>query len=44
VLVERLLSDRDRLVEMSAAMKRLAREDAADRIAEEVIELAAAGR
>ena len=43
-LVEALLEDDARLEEMRAAMKRLAREDAADRIAEELIELAAAGR
>lgn len=43
-LVEALLDDDARLGQMSAAMKRLAREDAADRIAEELIELAATRR
>jgi UDP-N-acetylglucosamine--N-acetylmuramyl-(pentapeptide) pyrophosphoryl-undecaprenol N-acetylglucosamine transferase len=43
-LVESLLGDDARLDEMRKAMKRLAREDAADRIAEELIELAAARR
>jgi UDP-N-acetylglucosamine--N-acetylmuramyl-(pentapeptide) pyrophosphoryl-undecaprenol N-acetylglucosamine transferase len=43
-IVESLLADKARLDEMSAAMKRLAHEDAADRIAEEVLELAAARR
>jgi UDP-N-acetylglucosamine--N-acetylmuramyl-(pentapeptide) pyrophosphoryl-undecaprenol N-acetylglucosamine transferase len=43
-LVESLLGDEPRLREMGEAMQRLAREDAADRIAEELIELAAARR
>jgi UDP-N-acetylglucosamine--N-acetylmuramyl-(pentapeptide) pyrophosphoryl-undecaprenol N-acetylglucosamine transferase len=43
-VVESLLADGARLDEMSEAMRRLAREDAADRIAEELIELAAARR
>jgi UDP-N-acetylglucosamine--N-acetylmuramyl-(pentapeptide) pyrophosphoryl-undecaprenol N-acetylglucosamine transferase len=43
-IVEALLEDDARLETMRAAMKRLAREDAAARIAEELIELAAAGR
>jgi UDP-N-acetylglucosamine--N-acetylmuramyl-(pentapeptide) pyrophosphoryl-undecaprenol N-acetylglucosamine transferase len=43
-LVESLLDDEARLREMGAAMRRLAREDAADEIAKELIELAAAGR
>jgi UDP-N-acetylglucosamine--N-acetylmuramyl-(pentapeptide) pyrophosphoryl-undecaprenol N-acetylglucosamine transferase len=43
-LVESLLGDEERLREMSEAMRRLAREDAADRIAEELIALAAARR
>jgi UDP-N-acetylglucosamine--N-acetylmuramyl-(pentapeptide) pyrophosphoryl-undecaprenol N-acetylglucosamine transferase len=43
-IVETLLADETRLEEMSAAMKRLAREDAAETIAEELIQLAAAGR
>jgi UDP-N-acetylglucosamine--N-acetylmuramyl-(pentapeptide) pyrophosphoryl-undecaprenol N-acetylglucosamine transferase len=43
-LVESLLGDEARLREMGEAMRRLAREDAADRIAEELIELAAARR
>jgi UDP-N-acetylglucosamine--N-acetylmuramyl-(pentapeptide) pyrophosphoryl-undecaprenol N-acetylglucosamine transferase len=42
--VESLLADSARLEQMSEAMRRLAREDAADRIAEELIELAAARR
>jgi UDP-N-acetylglucosamine:LPS N-acetylglucosamine transferase len=42
--VESLLADDARLREMSAAMRGLAREDAADRIAEEVLALAAARR
>jgi UDP-N-acetylglucosamine--N-acetylmuramyl-(pentapeptide) pyrophosphoryl-undecaprenol N-acetylglucosamine transferase len=42
--VESLLADDSRLREMSEAMRGLARVDAADRIAEELIELAAAGR
>jgi UDP-N-acetylglucosamine--N-acetylmuramyl-(pentapeptide) pyrophosphoryl-undecaprenol N-acetylglucosamine transferase len=42
--VESLLADGARLEQMSEAMRRLAREDAADRIAEELIELAAARR
>ena len=41
-LVETLLDDEARLREMGEAMKRLARVDAADEIAEELIELAAA--
>ena len=40
-LVAELLADAARLKEMSEAMRALGREDAADRIAEEVIELAA---
>jgi UDP-N-acetylglucosamine--N-acetylmuramyl-(pentapeptide) pyrophosphoryl-undecaprenol N-acetylglucosamine transferase len=43
-LVEALLDDETRLAKMRAAMKTLAREDAAAVIAEELIELAAAGR
>jgi UDP-N-acetylglucosamine--N-acetylmuramyl-(pentapeptide) pyrophosphoryl-undecaprenol N-acetylglucosamine transferase len=43
-LVESLLADEERLRAMSEAMRRLAREDAADRIAEELIGLAAARR
>ena len=43
-LIESLLGDEARLREMGEAMQRLAREDAADRIAEELIELAAARR
>ena len=43
-LVESLLGDERRLKEMSDAMRRLARVDAAHRIAEELIELAAARR
>ncbi len=39
-LARSLLGDTDRLKEMGAAMKRLARPDAADRIAEELIALA----
>ena len=42
--VETLLADDARLTEMSSAMRSLAREDAAERIAEELIELAAARR
>ncbi len=42
--VEALLADGARLKEMSEAMRQLAREDAADRIAEELIELAAVRR
>jgi UDP-N-acetylglucosamine--N-acetylmuramyl-(pentapeptide) pyrophosphoryl-undecaprenol N-acetylglucosamine transferase len=42
--VEALLADSGRLETMSAAMRALAREDAADRIAEELMALAAAGR
>jgi UDP-N-acetylglucosamine--N-acetylmuramyl-(pentapeptide) pyrophosphoryl-undecaprenol N-acetylglucosamine transferase len=42
--VESLLADEARLREMSEAMRGLAREDAADRIAEEVLALAAARR
>jgi UDP-N-acetylglucosamine--N-acetylmuramyl-(pentapeptide) pyrophosphoryl-undecaprenol N-acetylglucosamine transferase len=43
-LVESLLTNDARLGEMGEAMLRLARADAADRIAEELIELAAARR
>ena len=43
-VVEDLLADDARLHEMRAGMKRLAREDAAEEIAEELIALAAAGR
>ncbi len=43
-IVEELLRDDTRLVTMGDAMKRLAREDAADRIAEELTALAASGR
>jgi UDP-N-acetylglucosamine--N-acetylmuramyl-(pentapeptide) pyrophosphoryl-undecaprenol N-acetylglucosamine transferase len=43
-LVESLLADERRLKEMGDAMRRLARVDAAHRIAEELIELAAARR
>jgi UDP-N-acetylglucosamine--N-acetylmuramyl-(pentapeptide) pyrophosphoryl-undecaprenol N-acetylglucosamine transferase len=43
-VVEGLLADDARLEEMRSAMKTLAREDAADEIAEELIALAAAGR
>ncbi|HEX7255087.1 MAG TPA: UDP-N-acetylglucosamine--N-acetylmuramyl-(pentapeptide) pyrophosphoryl-undecaprenol N-acetylglucosamine transferase [Gaiellaceae bacterium] len=43
-LVEALLGHDARLAKMSEAMRSLAREDAADRIAEELIELAAARR
>lgn len=43
-IVEALLGDDGRRGEMAAAMRRLAREDAAARIAEELIELAAARR
>ena len=39
-LARSLLGDADRLKEMGAAMKRLARPDAADEIAEELIALA----
>jgi UDP-N-acetylglucosamine:LPS N-acetylglucosamine transferase len=42
--VESLLADDARLRAMSEAMHVLAKEDAADRIAEEVLALAAAGR
>jgi len=41
-LAEELLADETRRGEMGVAMRRLARPDAADRIAEELIELAAA--
>jgi UDP-N-acetylglucosamine--N-acetylmuramyl-(pentapeptide) pyrophosphoryl-undecaprenol N-acetylglucosamine transferase len=40
-LIRSLLDDPQRLAEMSAAMARLARPDAADEIAEELIALAA---
>ena len=40
-LIRSLLEDAPRLAEMSAAMTRLARPDAADEIAEELIALAA---
>ncbi len=43
-LVDELLGDRPRLESMSAAMRSMARPDAADEIAEELIALAAAGR
>ena len=43
-VVESLLADESRLREMGEAMARLARVDAADRIAEELIELAATRR
>lgn len=43
-IVDALLGDDGRRGEMAAAMRRLAREDAAARIAEELIELAAARR
>jgi UDP-N-acetylglucosamine--N-acetylmuramyl-(pentapeptide) pyrophosphoryl-undecaprenol N-acetylglucosamine transferase len=43
-IVDSLLADDARLRAMSEAMRALAREDAADRIAEEVLELAAARR
>jgi UDP-N-acetylglucosamine--N-acetylmuramyl-(pentapeptide) pyrophosphoryl-undecaprenol N-acetylglucosamine transferase len=43
-IVESLLADDPRLRAMSEAMRALAKEDAADRIAEEVLALAAAGR
>ena len=43
-LVEALLADETRLDAMGDAMRALAREDAADRIAEELMALAAAGR
>jgi UDP-N-acetylglucosamine--N-acetylmuramyl-(pentapeptide) pyrophosphoryl-undecaprenol N-acetylglucosamine transferase len=39
-----LLDDPDRLAEMAAAMRRIARPDAADEIAQELIALAGAGR
>jgi UDP-N-acetylglucosamine--N-acetylmuramyl-(pentapeptide) pyrophosphoryl-undecaprenol N-acetylglucosamine transferase len=43
-LVRELLADPERLAEMRAAMRAAARPDAAERIAEELIELAAASR
>jgi UDP-N-acetylglucosamine--N-acetylmuramyl-(pentapeptide) pyrophosphoryl-undecaprenol N-acetylglucosamine transferase len=43
-IVESVLADDARLRAMSEAMRALAKEDAADRIAEEVLALAAAGR
>jgi UDP-N-acetylglucosamine--N-acetylmuramyl-(pentapeptide) pyrophosphoryl-undecaprenol N-acetylglucosamine transferase len=43
-LARSLLDDPDRLADMAAAMSRIARPDAADEIAEELIALAAAGR
>ena len=43
-IVESLLADDARLRAMSEAMRGLAKEDAADRIAEEVLALAATGR
>ncbi len=43
-IVESLLTDDERLSEMSEAMRGLAKEDAADRIAEEVLALATARR
>jgi UDP-N-acetylglucosamine--N-acetylmuramyl-(pentapeptide) pyrophosphoryl-undecaprenol N-acetylglucosamine transferase len=43
-LARSLLGDPDRLAEMAAAMSRIARPDAAEEIAEELIALAAVGR
>jgi UDP-N-acetylglucosamine--N-acetylmuramyl-(pentapeptide) pyrophosphoryl-undecaprenol N-acetylglucosamine transferase len=43
-LARSLLDDPERLAEMGAAMSRVARPDAADEIAEELIAIAAAGR
>jgi UDP-N-acetylglucosamine:LPS N-acetylglucosamine transferase len=43
-LARSLLGDPGRLAEMADAMARIARPDAADTIAEELIALAAAGR
>jgi UDP-N-acetylglucosamine:LPS N-acetylglucosamine transferase len=43
-LARSLLDDPERLEQMGAAMSRVARPDAADEIAEELIALAAAGR
>lgn len=43
-LVEELLGDRERLLRMSAAMRELARPDAADAIAEEIVRIAVEGR
>jgi UDP-N-acetylglucosamine:LPS N-acetylglucosamine transferase len=43
-LVESLLADPPRLATMSAAMRAAAKPDAAERIADELVELAAARR